>query len=205
MELEMSPLLQAKPLPRYPEPKYPVFGKYSETKPTTGALEPWMRRLLRGAMAAAVTVGSGGVFMGCVPMGAPADYDQIPGATLMAVSEADARAAVMEVFAKHNLAPAADVEVLVGALKFEADGYDSQRRIGFEYESASDYIVDTAIETTLKEWRDANGPFFLMLETSYYDSAPKEGTADEARQAALDGIRQSVEAFFDGLAKDGII
>ncbi|MEK7704620.1 MAG: hypothetical protein AAB426_06640, partial [Myxococcota bacterium] len=162
--------LRVEPLRRYRAPSYPHAPL--DVRPLLTAPRSTSSRTAKLLRALA---------LGSAPFGLAACDYIVPPATAGSIpfeghyyylSETDALPLLHEAFVARGLTITAPYTFALDAVAFEADGYDAQKRVGYELidieEAGSASVPSADAQVQLESWRAGTGPYFLILDAQSY-------------------------------------
>jgi hypothetical protein len=173
-------MLKMQRVERYTIPKYPC-GVYSESPNFISFDTP------RAALTAAIMAflleacdGTGGGIVG------------IPVPDLRALTEAEARPMIDQVFAENGIELTHDVDIKVetspgDTATINVDGYNDSLGVGYEYLYRSDYATFTAeVRAALDALANDSGPYVRSIDST---RLMESGLAAYAAQEFIDSLR----------------
>jgi len=184
-------MLRIEPLRSYTVPRYPQGAYYEEPNP-----HAW---LATGGIASAALLAA--LASSCIP---PIGVVGPPPVPPEMVTEKEARAAIERVFTKAGITMEPDVVIALSAggqapVNLDLDGYNKERRIGYEYFAEQDYSTldrEAVAEINQRYGPAGNGPYVKAFDTQYIYNSPEEANA------ALEKMAQD---FIDELKARGVI
>ena len=182
----------------YPPPLYPRYGYTIPCKIQTSYWSRWPKKKLVKTL---ITGLFPLAFTGCL-------RGDISDPSPLSLSEAEARFVLSEKFSRHGLHIAEETIFSQAQVSFSADGYDTEKRIGYEYRSYyyDDYYVDDAGDilpselAQIKEWNEHDGPYFLILDQKSYTFSN-----EEEREAYLQQLESDIDEYLADLVRRGIL
>jgi hypothetical protein len=187
----------------YPPPLYPQYGYIIPCRIQTSYWSRWpKKRLVKTLITGLFPL----AFTGCLT-------GDISDPSPLSLSEAEARFVLFEKFSRQDLQIAEDMLFSQAQVSFSVDGYDAEKRIGYEYRSTeiSDYDEggeepgdEAELSTTelaqIKEWNEHDGPYFLFLDQKYYTFSN-----EEEREAYLQQLESDIDNYLADLVRRGIL
>lgn len=185
---------QRKPVIRFRQPLYPLNdGKIVDLRCDMGQIFSLKSRFI---LANAVSLLSF-TLVACPPLAGDIGYPSI--------SEQDARTMLLEKFAERGINITEQFQFDFQNVLFNADGFDEQKGIGFEYISLSDQSSLPEKGLSIEEieqlwsWKEKKGPYFLILDQENFQGP------DLSQNELFQALNRDIDAFLNDLADRGII
>ena len=184
----------------YPPPLYPRYGHTIPCRIQTSYWSRWpKKRLVKTLITGLFPL----AFSGCLT-------GDISDPSPLSLSEAEARFVLFEKFSRQGLHIEQDGRFSQAQVSFSADGYDAEKRIGYEYrsyyydEDGEEIGYEPELSTTelaqIKEWNEHDGPYFLFLDQKSYTFSN-----EEEREAYLQQLESDIDDYLADLVQRGIL
>jgi hypothetical protein len=187
-------MLEIKQLKSYKVPKYPE-GRYHELK-AKGDKKPAVTfGILSAGLSALVLYAS----CNCQPIGVTGP----PPVPSLMISEQEARMAIKKIFQDNGIMFQEDFPYSFVSdnetIQVDLDGYDENRKVGYEYFSEHDISGDNSAaneKLRQKYLNNITSPMIEVVDPAYYYN-------DETRGEALQQIEKAVNGFIKSLRSNG--
>jgi hypothetical protein len=153
------------------------------------------------------------IMAGLIPLSLYACSEPLSGDVASSyISEDEARQILLEKFTQKGLNITEDFQFSLDSVTFNADGFDAQKKVGYEYLYNNDYQYENENGTNadealseeelslLENWNMNQGPYFLTLKAGYYIFYE-----DREKEEQLRHLESDIDEYLAYLINQGII